>query len=286
MENNSICRRRINVGDIAARIAIYLSTGISILVTVGIMAFIIYKGYKSLTWDFVFSSAFSYPYEHYGILSNIINSLYIIFGTLIIALPIGIISSIYLCEYARRGILTSAIEFAVEILTGIPSIIYGLFGYMYFYILFKHSFSILSGIFTLSVMILPTIIRMTGESIKATPKSYREGAIALGAGRLLIIRTIVLPCSLSGIAASITLSIGRIMGESAALIFTAGISSSMPTSLLSHFTQSGGTLSVALFQYMQRGGSEMKYAYAAAAILLIIVLLHNIITMFIRRKEY
>ena len=283
--NNSIYKRTTNIGDIAAKLAIYLCTAISILVTLGIILYILYKGYRHISWNFVFTSAFSYPHENYGIFSNIINSLYIIIGTLIIALPIGIISSIYLCEYAKQGILTSVIEFAVEILAGIPSIIYGLFGYIYFYILFNQSYSILSGIFTLTLMTLPTIIRMTGESIKSIPESYRDAAISLGARELFIIRTIILPCSLNGIAASITLSIGRIMGESAALIFTAGISSSMPASMLSHFTESGGTLSVALFQYMQRGGSEMKYAYAAAAILLIIVLLLNILTMFIRRKS-
>ena len=284
--NSSIYRRTNRIGDIAARLAIYICTAITITVTLGIISYILYKGYRHITWNFILTSAFSYPYENFGILSNIINSLYIIIGSLLTALPIGIISSIYLCEYARQGILTSLIEFAVEILAGIPSIIYGLFGYIYFYILFKQSYSILSGILTLTLMTLPTIIRMTGESIKAIPSSYRDGAISLGARKLFIIRTIILPCSLNGIAASVTLSIGRIMGESAALIFTAGISSRMPTSLLSHFTESGGTLSVALFQYMQRGGSEMKYAYAAASVLLIIVLLLNILTMFIRRKEY
>lgn len=284
--DNSIYKRSTNIWDIIAKFAIYLCTAISIAVTLGIISYILYNGYKHITWNFISTSAFSYPYENYGILSNIINSVYIIIGTLLIALPIGVISSIYLCEYAKQGILTSAIEFAVEILAGIPSIIYGLFGYVYFYILFKQSYSILSGILTLTLMTLPTIIRMTGESIKSIPVSYREGAISLGARKLFIVRTIILPCSLNGIAASITLCIGRIMGESAALIFTAGISSSMPTSILSHLTESGGTLSVALFQYMQRGGSEMKYAYAAASILLIIVLLLNILTMFIRRKEY
>lgn len=284
--HESIYRRSPNVKNAILKLAIYICTSVTILVTICKISYVLYKGYRHITWNFIFTSSFSYPYENFGILSNIINSLYIIIGTLIVALPISIITSIYLCEYASRRILTSVIEFAVEILAGIPSIIYGLFGYVYFYILFKQSYSILSGILTLSLMTMPTIIRMTGESIRAIPQSYRDSAFSLGARKFFIVRTIILPCSLNGIAASITLSIGRIMGESAALIFTAGISSHMPTNIFSHFTESGGTISVALFQYMQRGGAQMKYAYSAASILLIIVLILNLITMLIRRRNY
>lgn len=279
--SNSIVGKRIRPLDIFLRGLIYFSAILTVMILVGMIIYIVYRGASSISWNFLSTPAFSYPYENYGILANIINTLYIVVITLLIATPIGVGAAIYLSEYAKQGKLVRLIEFTTETLAGIPSIIYGLFGSVFFYTFLKTSYSILAGALTMSIMILPTIIRTTQESLKTVPLAYREGAMGIGATKWYMIRTIILPSSIEGILTSIILAIGRIVGESAALIFTAGIMSDMPEissilDIFKHTSQPGATLTVQLYQYAMRGGSEMKYAFSTALVLLVVVLFINI----------
>ncbi|MEG1778654.1 MAG: phosphate ABC transporter permease PstA, partial [Oscillospiraceae bacterium] len=205
---------------------------------------------------------------------NILNTLYIILLTLIIVLPLGIGAAIYLTEYASNKKLVALIEFATEILAGIPSIIYGLVGMLFFAQFLALQTSLISGALTLSILILPTIIRTTQESLKTIPLSYREGALGLGATKWKMIYTIILPGSLDGILSGCILAVGRIVGESAALLFTAGIGSVVVNNVIAAMSRSGGTLSVALYVYVfERGNFEV--GFAIAAILLIVVFIIN-----------
>lgn len=283
-----ITKKRIRIGEIILKIAISFCTLLTLSLVSGIIIFITVKGVEGLSWNFISTSAFSYPYENYGVLGNIVNTLYLIIITLLIAVPVGIGAAIYLTEYARQGKFTRVIEFTTETLAGIPSIIYGLFGSIFFYSIFKVQYSLLSGGLTLSIMILPTIIRTTGEAIKTVPIQYKEGAMGLGANKWYMIRTVILPSCIEGILTSVILSIGRIVGESAALIFTAGIAANLPSinsvgDIFTNVMNQGGSLTVQLYQYAQRGGGEMKYAFSTAFVLLIVVLIINISTKIIAR---
>lgn len=257
---------------------IYAAAAITVAALVGIIGYVLVRGLPYVDWNFLSTPAFSYPYENYGVLANIINTLYMIVLTLLFATPLGVGGAIYLSEYAKQGRLVRIIEFTTETLAGIPSIIYGLFGAAFFFTVFHQSYSILAGALTMTIMVLPVIIRTTQEAIRSVPESYREGALGVGATKWYIIRTIVLPSSIEGIITAVILSIGRIVGESAALIFTAGIATNMPENLFKHMQASGATLTVQLYQYAQRGGAEMKYAFATAAVLLVIVLAINFLT--------
>ena len=221
--SGSLTKKHTRISDIILKILIFLSSGIVVALTLGIIIYIIARGLEGMSINFLSTPAFSYPFENYGVLGNIINTLYLVVITILIATPIGVGAAIYLTEYAKQGKLTRIIEFTTETLAGIPSIIYGLFGSVFFYNIFKVNYSILTGALTLSIMVLPTIIRTTQEAIKTVPMGYREGAIGLGAAKWHTIRTVVLPSCIDGILTSVILSIGRIVGESAALIFTAGI---------------------------------------------------------------
>lgn len=210
-----------------------------------------------------------------GILPMIINTLYIIIITLLIATPIGIGAAIYLNEYAKNtSRFVHAIEFTIETLAGIPSIIYGLFGFMFFVTFLKLQMSILSGALTLAIITLPIMIRTTQESLKTVPDHYREGALALGAPKSYMIKTILVPCAMPGIVTAIILSIGRIVGESAALIFTAGIGYSLPANAFTHIFKSGATLTVQLYQYLALG-KDLDVCFAIAAVLIVIILIVN-----------
>ena len=220
-----------------------------------------------------------------GILPSIINTLYIILLSLIISVPIGVGGAIYINEYAKNKKLIRVIEFTTETLSGIPSIIFGVFGYIFFCTFLDLKVSLLSGALTLTLMVLPTIIRTTQEALRSVPKSYREGALGIGATKWYMIRTILLPSSSSGIITSIILSIGRIVGESAALLLVAGGSAMyMPKgSFFDQIMSSGSTLSVELYRYAySRGDNEI--GFSIAAILLIIVLILNLLARVVSKR--
>ena len=228
----------------------------------------------------------SYLKDTIGILPNILNTVYIVVLTLIFILPLGVGAAIYLTEYAKNRRLVSAIEFATETLTGIPSIIYGLVGMLFFCQFLGLQSSLLAGALTLVIMTLPTIVRTTQESLKTVPQSYREGALGLGAGKWHMIRTIVLPSSVDGIVTGCILAVGRIVGESAALLFTAGMGMS-----LNHFFaswgnflhSSGATLTVALYVYAKER-AEFDVAFAIAAILMLLTLVINLTAKLVGKK--
>lgn len=280
-KENSVLKRKIHPSHIALTALIYFCAALCVAILLGIIIYVLYKGLPNISLQFLTTSP-SVIKETYGILPNIINTLYIIVITIVISTPIGVGAAIYLNEYAKKGRLVSVIEFTIETLAGIPSIIYGLFGYMFFSLFMKMKYSIIAGALTLAIMVLPVIIRTTQESIKSVPKLYREGALGIGATKWYMIKTIVLPSSLPGIITSIILAIGRIVGESAALIFTAGIATTMPKNLFSHIGNSGASLTVQLYQYTLRG--ENGLAFSIAAVLIVIVLIINLITKYIGKR--
>ena len=219
-----------------------------------------------------------------GILPMILNTLYIIIITLLIATPIVIGAAIYLNEYAKStNKLVKMIEFTIVTLAGIPSIIYGLFGFMFFVTFLKLSMSILAGALTLTIITLPIIIRTTQEALKTVPEQYRDGALALGAPKSYMIKTILIPSAMTGIVTAVILSIGRIVGESAALIFTAGIGYSLPSNAFTHIFKSGATLTVQLYQYLALG-KNLDVCFAIASVLILVILFVNYSTKRISKK--
>lgn len=251
---------------------------VSVIMTVGLALFmIIYvlaKGLPNVTWNLLSTSP-SYLSDSIGILPDILNTIYIIITTLVVVLPLGVGAAIYLNEYATNKKLVSAIEYATETLSGIPSIIYGLVGMLLFCEFIGFKTSLLAGALTLAIMNLPTIIKTTLESLKTVPNSYREGAFGLGAGKWRVIRTVVLPGCIDGIVTGCILTIGRIVGESAALLFTAGLAHNL-NSFKNSLRSSGATLTVALYVYAKERG-EFGVAFGIAAILMILTLVINIL---------
>lgn len=242
---------------------------ITLAVLAWILIYIISRGISHISWEFI-SSIYKPGAEKFGIFPMIISTLYIVLLTVVISTPIGICSAIYLVEYSKPGKILNLIRFATETLAGIPSIIYGLFGLIFFVITLHFKYSLLSGALTLSIMVLPTIIRTTEEALKAVPDSYREGSLALGATKLKTISKVILPCAIPGILTAIILSIGRIVGETAAVYLTAGYVTRVPRSIMS----SGRTLSVHLYQ-LAREGISLEQSFATAAILVLIVAILN-----------
>ena len=224
---------------------IYFAAAFTVIMLVLLIGYILIKGIPHITWELL-STAPSALNGTTGILPNILNTLYVILLTILIVLPLGVGAAIYLNEYASSKRIVSIIESTVEILAAIPSIIYGLVGMLFFCNLLGFKMSLLSGCLTLVIVILPTIIRTTQESLKTVPQSYREGALGLGATKWYMIRTIVVPCSLDGIVTGCILAVGRIVGESAALLFTAGLAAGAVNGIFTAYASSGGTLSVAL----------------------------------------
>ncbi len=259
-------RRR--VFDGVTRSLVLLGAGLTIALLVALIGYILVRGLPHVTWQLLSTSP-SMMKGTIGILPNILNTLYLILFTLLISLPLGVGAAVYLTEYAKSRRFAAAVEFATETLAGIPSILYGLVGMLFFC-----QTSLLSGGCTLVVMILPTIIRTTQESLKTVPQSYREGALGLGASKWHMIRTIVLPSSLDGIVTGCILAVGRIVGESAALLFTAGVGTVVASNMFAAFTRSGGSLSVALYMYVSERG-EFDVGFAIAAILMVLVLCVN-----------
>lgn len=264
-------RRRIKGSLLTA--LMYSCAAFTVLLLAGLLGYIFVWGLPEISWQLL-STKPSILKDTIGILPNLLNTLYVIVLTLLIALPLGVGAAVYLTEYAKNRKFAALIEFATETLAGIPSIIYGLVGMLIFVRLFGLGISLLSGCLTLVIMILPTIIRTTQESLKTVPQSYREGALGLGASKWHMIRTIILPSSISGIVTGCILSIGRIVGESAALLFTAGSSALIAQNILDAYMRDGGTLSVALYLYAGER-AEFAVAFAIAAILLIVVFILN-----------
>ena len=267
-----------NVYIWGARILMWLAAGITAAMTLFLLAYVLVKGLPNITWELL-SSKPSYLRGTVGILPDILNTLYIILTTLLFVLPLGVGAAIYLTEYATNKRLVGMIEYAAETLSGIPSIIYGLFGSLFFCQFMDLDKSLLAGAMTLVIMNLPTIMRTTQESLKTVPQSYREGAFGLGAGKWRVIRTVVLPNCVEGVITGCILSVGRIVGESAALLFTAGFAHAL-NGFFEGLFSSGATLTVALYVYATEDGN-FEVAFAIAAILMILTLLINLSAMLI-----
>ena len=257
----------------AMRVLMWLAAGITAALTLFLLAYVLVKGLPNITWELL-STKPSYLRGTVGILPDILNTLYIILTTLLFVLPLGVGAAIYLTEYATNKRLVGMIEYAAETLSGIPSIIYGLFGSLFFCQFMDLDKSLLAGALTLVIMNLPTIMRTTQESLKTVPQSYREGAFGLGAGKWRVIRTVVLPNCVEGVIAGCILSVGRIVGESAALLFTAGFAHALG-GFFDALSSSGATLTVALYVYATEDGN-FEVAFAIAAILMILTLLINL----------
>ena len=248
-----------------------LLTGALVLFLIG---YVLWKGIPNITWELL-STKPSYLRNQIGILPDILNTVYIVIATLLIVLPLGVGAAIYLTEYARNKKLVAVIEYAAETLSGIPSIIYGLVGMLFFCQFLNMQTSLMAGALTLVIMNLPTIMRTTQESLKTVPQSYREGAFGLGAGKWRTIRTVVLPGCVDGVITGCILAVGRILGETAALLYTAGFAHTLYGSLRETLESSGATLSVALYVYAKEQG-EFEVAFAIAAILMVLALLINL----------
>ena len=237
------------------------------------IGYVMYKGLPNITWKLL-STKPSYLTGNIGILPDILSTLYIVITSLVIVLPLGVGAAVYLTEYARNKKLVAVIEYAAETLSGIPSIIYGLVGMLFFCQFRGMATSLMAGALTLVIMNLPTIMRTTEESLKTVPQSYREGAFGLGAGKWRVIRTVVLPGCVDGIVTGCILAVGRILGESAALLFTAGFAHVLG-GFFDAMSSSGATLTVALYFYAKEQG-EFEVAFAIAAILMILTVLINL----------
>lgn len=262
-------KRKIYIGFI--RGAMYVCTALTAALVLFLFGYVLMNGIPNITWELL-STKPSYLTQQIGILPDILNTVYIVLAALIIVLPLGVGAAIYLTEYAKNKKIVAMIEYAAETLSGIPSIIYGLVGML----LFSNNFgtSLLSGALTLVIMNLPTVMRTTQESLKTVPQSYREGAFGLGAGKWRVIRTVVLPGCVDGIITGCILSVGRILGESAALLFTAGFAHAL-NGIFTGLTSPGATLTVALYVYAKEEG-EFGVAFAIAAILMLLTLLINL----------
>ena len=257
--------------------AVWLAAGMTILSLLSIVIYILYKGIPHLSLDLL---ATEYNTENMSLFPALVNTIVMTLVSLLIAVPLGVFSAVYLTEYAKRGNkLVTLVGITTETLSGIPSIVYGLFGYLLFVTKLKWGYSMLAGALTLAIMILPLIMRTTEEALRSVPDSYREGSFGLGAGKLRTVFTVVLPSAVPGILAGVILAIGRIAGETAALIFTAGTVAQIPKNLMG----SGRTLAVHLYALWNEGLAA-EQSYATAVVLLIIVVLINMLSSFIAKK--
>ena len=272
------------ISDVLAYILIGICCVISVSVLIGIIAYVFIKGIGVVDWSFL-SSVTSVLNGTVGIAGNIVNTIIAVVLTLLISAPVGICGAIYLNEYAKPGKIVSAIEFATETLSGIPSIIFGMFGMVFFVEGLHMGYSLLAGSLTLSLMVLPLITRNTQEALKTVPDSYRQGAIGLGSTKLYMIVKILIPSAMQGIVTGVILAVGRVVGESAVLLFTAGSAKLLPNDikqlLLKPF-QSGGTLTVQMYLSATSEG-DFETAFGIAVVLLIIVLCINFLTKLLTR---
>ena len=278
---NSIFERRHRSSDKILNFLIQLSRALSVLILVVCIGYILYRGLPYFNFSYLINTT-SILKGTVGILPNIINTLYIIVITLLIACPIGIGGAIYLNEYAKNKKFVNIISFTTEVLAGIPSIIYGLFGMLFFGNLLGFKFSILTGSFTLAIMILPIITRNTQVALEGVPKSYREAALGIGATKWYMIRTVLLPSAMPGILTGVILGMGRIVAESAALLFTAGSVSVLPKNIFTHLSSSGATLTIQL--YLEMAKANYESAFVIALVLIVIVLGLNMLAKLITNK--
>ena len=265
---------------LAMRILMGAAAVITAALVLFLIAYVLVKGLPNVSWTLL-STAPSYLSDRIGILPDLLNTLYIVIATLLIVLPLGVGAAIYLTEYATNRRVIGVIEYAAETLSGIPSIIYGLVGMLFFCQFLNMKTSLLAGALTLVIMNLPTIMRTTQESLKTVPQSYREGAFGLGAGKWRVIRTVVLPGCVDGVITGCILSVGRILGESAALLFTAGFAHAL-NGFFDGLSSAGATLTVALYVYAEEQG-QFDVAFAIAAILMLLTLLINGAAMLVER---
>lgn len=279
MERGKIRRNGYAACGCISRPKDYLSLSCALLIF--LIGYIFYRGLGNISWKLLTSQT-SYIKDTIGILPNILNTLYIIVVAMVIVLPLGVGAAIYLTEYATNRKVVEIIEFATETLTGIPSIIFGLVGMLFFVQKLGLAPGILAGGLTLVIMILPTIVRTTQESLKTVPQSYREGALGLGAGKWHMVRTVVLPNAVDGIVTGCILAVGRIVGESAALLFTAGFGLVL-NDFFTALHSSSATLTVALYVYASERG-ETGVAFAIAAILMVLTFLINLAATVVGRK--
>ena len=261
-------RRRFIIGLL--RFLMIAAAALTAALTAFLILYVLVKGLPHVSWELL-STKPSYLKGTIGILPDLLNTLYIMLATLLFALPLGVGAAIYLTEYASNKRLVGMIEYAAETLSGIPSIIYGLVGMLFFCQFLDMQTSLLAGAFTLVIMNLPTILRTTQESLKTVPQSYREGAFGLGAGKWRVIRTVVLPGCVDGVITGCILAVGRILGETAALLYTAGFAHNL-YNLKDGLENAGATLSVALYVYAKEQG-EFDVAFAIAAILMVLALI-------------
>lgn len=262
------------------RMLMWLSAAITCSLVIFMIIYVFIKGIPNISWELL-STKPSYLTGKIGILPDILNTVYIVIAALLAGLPLGVGAAIYLTEYAGNKKVVGMIEYAAETLSGIPSIIYGLVGMLFFSQFLNMKTSLLAGALTLVIMNLPTIMRTTQESLKTVPQSYREGAFGLGAGKWRVIRTVVLPGCVDGVITGCILSVGRILGESAALLFTAGFAHAL-NGIAEGLSSSGATLTVALYVYAKEQG-EFEIAFAIAAILMLLTLLINLSAMLVEK---
>ncbi|MDD6039004.1 MAG: phosphate ABC transporter permease PstA [bacterium] len=272
-------KKKLRIGEFFLYGLIFLCAFVAVLLLIFVIFYVLSKGMKRVNIPFL-TTVTSVRKGTVGIAGNIVNTLLVILVTMLFATPIGIGAAIYLNEYAKPGKMVTVIEFATEVLAGIPSIIFGLFGMMFFVETLGLGYSILSGSLTLILMVLPLITRNTQEALKTVPDGYRNGAIGLGAGKFYMIRTILIPSAMPGIITGVILAVGRIVGESAALLLTAGAAKLLPKGFLGIFDkimQSGGTLTIQLYLSATSEG-DFDSAFGIAVVLLVIVLIINLLT--------
>lgn len=272
MQKHSISLKR-KTYIMAMRVLMGISVSITCALVLFLIGYVLWKGLPDVSWEMLTTKP-SYLSGRIGILPDILNTVYIVIATLVFVLPLGVGAAIYLTEYAKNRKLVNMIEYAAETLSGIPSIIYGLVGMLFFCQFFGMKTSLLAGAFTLVIMNLPTVMRTTQESLKTVPQSYREGAFGLGAGKWRVIYTVVLPGCVDGVITGCILSVGRILGESAALLFTAGFAHAL-NGIFEGLGSAGATLTVALYVYAKENG-EFGIAFAIAAILMILTVFINL----------
>ena len=286
MKSRMRTKKKVYLGLLRA--LMHLAAGLTAALVLFLIVYVLIKGVPNISWELL-STKPSYLSGRIGILPDILNTLYVVVATLLIVLPLGVGAAIYLTEYASNRRLAGMIEYAAETLSGIPSIIYGLVGMLFFCQFLDMQTSLLAGALTLVIMNLPTIMRTTQESLKTVPQSYREGAFGLGAGKWRVIHTVVLPGCVDGVITGCILTVGRILGESAALLFTAGFAHAL-NGFFEGLGSAGATLTVALYVYAKEQG-EFGVAFAIAAILMVLTLIINLAAdlvgrYFKRRREF
>ncbi len=272
MLNKTISKKR-KINIVFLKIAMIFAVAFTVSLVLFMVGYVLFNGILHISWELL-STKPSYLFDRVGILPDILNTLYIIIVTLIIVIPMGVGAAIYLTEYAKNKKVVAMIEYAAETLSGIPSIIYGLVGMLLFCQFFGFGTSLIAGALTLVIMNLPTVMRTTQESLKTVLQSYREGAFGLGAGKWRVIRTVVLPGCVDGVVTGCILSIGRIVGESAALLYTAGVAHALG-GIIDGLSRPGATLTVALYVYAKENG-EFGVAFAIASILMILTAVINL----------